>query len=209
MIKRTLGLSFLVSIAACVCAWSQGAIPKPIQTSTATAPLLIGDRAPETWTVVNSTGIVRSLLSYKAPLDILIVGFFSNDCADNAAALPSIRRFENTYADWHVAFLWIDIDSQDTSQALAETLQRAGVRGPVAWDAKHDLPYWLKITRTPAFLVFDESAAVRYRGPLGEAAKSPMQPPTGLWASIDKVIGHVDPVEEPEPPYASGGCALP
>ena len=88
--------------------YSQGILP-PRSASNAAAPkaekyLLIGEHVPDSINVIDINGKTRSLISFKTSLDVLVVGFFSPSCTTNVDSWKALKRFYETYKEWHVAF---------------------------------------------------------------------------------------------------------
>src|SRR5947209_4456456 len=80
---------------------SQGFRPPQSSPTTAPtadqAPLLIGDRVPESLAVIDENGKPRTLLSYKSPLELLMVTFFSFPCESGQSQWPVFRRLTKRY----------------------------------------------------------------------------------------------------------------
>jgi len=174
-------------------AGAQGFLPPPTP-STATAPssqraLLIGDTVPESLAVTAEDGTKRTLLSYKSAIEVLVVVFIPAHGQAGKAPWTALRRLTENYADWHVAFLAVDASSGGDGASLAGLLKRERLSWPVALDHRHEARDLLKVSGTPELLIVDEFGALRYRGPL-----------SGAKGALDTVIGHLDPVKDPEPP---------
>jgi peroxiredoxin len=189
----------------CLCqvspiARAQGLLPPPC-TSTATAagvrqPLLIGDKIPESLSLIDESAKRRTLQSYQSPLEVIVVIFFSSPCAAGESLWPKFRKLNEDYKDWRVAFLAVSTESGQTPMRIPDILRRQGLPWPVLHDDQRSATTLLNIQATPEVLIIDESEVLKYRGPL-----------TGVTEALDTVIGHTDAVKNPEPTMA-GGCAL-
>jgi hypothetical protein len=169
-----------------------------VETSTGThTPLLIGDSVPESLTVNELSGQKRTLLSYKAAVDILVVGFFSTHCDMNKLAWPLLRRLNDSYKDWRVSFIAVSSLPNQTLPELSQVLNQNHLSWPVVQDNDRTMTRRLSIAYTPEIVILDEFGALRYRGPVTEAGKA-----------LDAMIGHIDPVADPEPAMTNG-CPLP
>jgi len=170
---------------------AQGMIPAlpSAAVATSTAPvqtLLIGQKVPEALTVLDDQGKRRTLLSFKAPLEILVVYVFSGTCEAEQTVIPQYTKLYEKFKDWRVAFVelrngrpaapgqWSFPKVTDDSQRVYQTL---GVQG------------------TPMILVLDEGGSLRYRGTLERGVLYR----TSISQALDAIIGHVQPVTNPEP----------
>jgi peroxiredoxin len=194
---------------------AQGMLPgKPPETSSSTANnnglILIGQTVPEALVVDNASGTGRTLLSFKAPVEVLVVAFFSNGCETERQLLPEWRRFYEEYKDWHVAFVGVNTQDPSALDSLTKTLRAAKLEFPIVNDPGGKLKRQFNIQATPEILVIDEGAVLRYRGPLNGCYDHPGQRRCPHYASnaLDAVIGHVEAVPHVEPEM-KGGCPLP
>lgn len=166
---------------------AQGILPSSSEVHISTAgshiPVLIGEKVPENLIVQDSHGTKRTLLSYKAAIEILVVEFLSSRCAADQALEPELQRFYESYKGWHAAFVAVDMGGVDGPRAI-----------PVVRDPSGTLQHTLKVTETPEILLMDEDGFLRYRGPPGRELRS----------AIDAVIGHTEPVPKPEPAVTTG-----
>jgi hypothetical protein len=179
---------------------AQGFLPQPSTSTTATGdmtrPLLIGDTVPETLAVIGENGKKRTLLSYKAPTELLVVVFFSVRCPQAQVQWHQFRRLNEQYKDWRVAFVAVNTSVHDMLTELSDQLKQEKLPWPAVQDDQREATSFLKITGTPEVLIIDEYGVLKYRGPLAGAPKA-----------LDTVIGHIDTLKDPEPPL-TGGCAL-
>jgi len=194
--KRILPLMILILTASLTHA--QGFLPQASTTTVAatetTHPLLIGETIPESVAVIDSDGKERTLLSYKSPTELLVVTFLSARCQTEQSLWPALRRLNNHYKDWRVSFVAATASPTELLPELAHALEREKLPWPVVQD-NHRKAAWLKITKTPEVLILDEYGVLKYRGPVANVKKA-----------LDTVIGHIDAVQEPEPPMVEG-CA--
>ena len=179
-------------------AHAQGFLPTAESSSTITttsAPILIGDKVPGTFTVLDESGKARTLLSYKSAIEILVLIFLTSHCPANQTVWPELRRINENYKEWRVAFLAITASAGETVGDLANTLKAEKLPWPAA-QADAEEATTLQISQTPEALVLDEYGVLKYRGPVKR-----------LRRTLDTVIGHTEEVSEPEPPV-EGGCPL-
>ena len=118
--------------------------------------MIIGDTLPAAFSVVGASGEKRTLLSYKAAIDVLVVGFFSTGCEMNRLAWPALRKLNENYKDWHVSFLAVRASPQETLPDLTRLLNDNRLPWPAA---SLDFPtamHRLAIAYTPEVLIFDE-----------------------------------------------------
>ena len=180
---------------------AQGMLPlsgTPVETSSATQkPLLIGDIVHGSLAVTGQSGEKRTLLSYKTALDILVVAFISTSCEMNRETWPQLRRLHENYKDWHVSFVAVNTPPTGSLPDLSQLLIRERLPWPAAADDSQTVIRSLRAAYTPEVTLIDESGTLRYRGPVSAAG-----------AALGKLIGHSDPITDPEPPMAAG-CPLP
>jgi peroxiredoxin len=202
----------LIAVTLCVAAArlasGQGMLPGMSSSTTVITSshpfILIGETVPKTLTLVDENGGSRPLLSYKSATDILVVGFFSPRCAVNQAVWRELKRLYNTKKDWHVSFVGVSVNSDETLVELSEAMRKAGLPYPAVRDTDQQVTKALNVTGTPEILVIDEWNQLRYRGPVrGGVQEATAKTPYAANA-IDAVISHVDPVAIAEPPGPIG-----
>ncbi|HVO32982.1 MAG TPA: redoxin domain-containing protein [Elusimicrobiota bacterium] len=190
-------------------AQAQGILP-PAASATSVAsplpqgPLLIGQTIPRDLTVVDSSGADRPLLSFKSPLDVLVLVFLAPACAADQGSSHELRRLYENYVDWHVAYVAIPA-AAGSVQDVKTFLSKAGIPMETASDASGRVVRKLNVRETPEVLIFDETGVLHYRGPLtlpGRAARAPAR------TALETLIGHTDAIEDPEP-SESAGCPVP
>ncbi len=194
-------ISFCLLLSAfCSAANAQGFLPpqstSTVSSSEASHPLLIGEKVPESLTVTDENGKKRTLLSYKSPLEVLVVTFFSARCSAAQAEWPQFRQLNERYKDWRVAFVAVSSSAREMLPELSGALKREKLPWSADSDDQRAAVGLLKITGTPEVLVIDEYGVLKYRGPVVHVRNV-----------LDTVIGHLDAVQEPEPPF-EGKCAL-
>jgi len=184
-------ISLVVVFSAISFARAQGIMP-PLEApavESSTAPvttLLIGQKVPENTLVQDSAGKSRTLLSYKAPLEVLVVYVFSGDCEAEKTVIPRANRLYAKFKDWRVAFV---------------ELRNGRPAAPGQWsfpkvtDPSGRVHRQLGIRGTPTVLILDEVGTLRYRGPFGEGADHVAV----AQKALEETIGHVEPVAQPEP----------
>ena len=121
-------------------AYAQGILP-PRSGSNAAAPkaekyLLIGEHVPDSINVIDINGKTRSLVSFKTSLDVLVVGFFSPSCTTNVDGWKALKRFYETYKEWHVAFVGVSATPNERLSDLADAITKAGLSYPVVRDER-------------------------------------------------------------------------
>ena len=207
-------IKYLILLLAAGPLYAQGMLPSlavPPSSSTVQGPLLIGQTVPATLKVVSSNGKLRPLVSYKAPLEVLVVGFFDDNCKENQNEWPAIRRFYEAYKDWHVAYLAIPADRSADPATLQRALEQQKIPIPTAQNPDGSPQALLKIRQIPEFIIFDESGVLRYRGPLrGIRQTASGGKPGAPYASkaLETIIGHYESVPNPEP-GEQVGCPIP
>ncbi len=164
-----------------------GASSTTVVSTTPVHPLLIGETAPESLAVMGDNGKKRTLLSYKAPTELLAVTFFSTTCEYNKTLWANFRRLHKNYLDWRVSFLAVAASEQEAA-ALAELLKREDLPWPVVRDEASATAHLLRISATPEVVVLDEYGVLKYRGPVADAPKA-----------LDTIVGHIETVKIPEP----------
>jgi hypothetical protein len=205
----------LISSLAC----AQGILPPqalPIDGSTVTVKasrLLVGQRLPETLTVQDLNGHTRTLVSYKAPLEILVLFFFSTQCPKDPAYWRAYSDYYAKFKTWHASFIAISTQPNEHPEDVAAALKKAGMEGvAVVRDAPQATLTTFHPAGFPWLIILDEEAHLRYRGPLKiptfkEYSASQVKR-TDAYQAIDDIIGHVQPVTDPEPP-GQPECPLP
>ena len=194
-------------------AYAQGILPSssevPISTTSSHIPVLIGEKVPENIILLDSNGTKRTLLSYKAAIEVLVVEFLSPRCEAEQALEPRFQRFYQAYKDWHVAFVAVDLDGVDSVGALQEKFTKSGMNIPVLRDPSGTIQRLLKVTATPEILIMDESGFLRYRGALDDGDPALGKKPHTQYVenAMDAVIGHVEAVSQAEPDGLIG-CPL-
>ncbi len=195
----------LIGVGLCVSVRAEGLLPKEadISSSTVTShhPLLIGEKVPEHLIVQDSSGTSRTLLSYKAPLEIMVLEILSPQCATDASLWSDLRRFYEAYKDWHVVFIALQSDRGTSPTDLRLVLATHGISAAVVRDESGRLPKFLGAKVTPELLLIDEGGILRYRGPLHDAVGTADKKPHVRFAqdAMNAMIGHVDVVPQAEP----------
>ena len=193
---------YVVLLAVCSVVHGQGFLPPvskstgPVVATPARGPFAVGEEIPSSLTVLDRQSQSRSLLSYKAFLEVLVVGFMSPRCDTKSADWLKFRLLDERFKDWRVAFLAVNTATPDMLAKLETTLKRERISWPVVQDPHQLATEALAISGTPEIVIIDESGVLRYRGPID---KTP--------AALSAVISHVDPVTKPEPPL-EGACPL-
>jgi len=187
--------------------------PPSVSTTTLTGPLLIGQRLPETLVVKDLNGTNRSLLSYKSITEIIVVFFLSTRCPQDPAYLSQFHRYYERFKNWHVSFVAVSTEKEESASDLAAQLKKAGLEKIyVVRDEEQRTLSLLKPAGFPWVVILDENGQLRYRGPLKppvvKATQAPKIPPTDASEALDNIIGHVEPVTDPEP-AGTPECALP
>ena len=166
--------------------------------SEAQGALLIGDKVPESLKVVDDRGKKRGLLTYKSPLEVMVIVAFSSQCAEQEARWKEIARFYEDYKDWRVSFVAIYAGTPDAGEVFAKKFAKTYAEVPLLTEEERFLTKVLNVQSVPEIVILDESGDLRYRGPVGKDARK----------AIEAVIGHLEPVPEPEPPDPAG-CPIP
>ena len=163
--------------------------------------LLVGDAVATDLSVVDGAGKVRALLSYKASLEVLVVGFYSPECSYDQALWRDLQLFYQAYKDWHVAFVAVSSKPSDNLDELAAAMKKAGLPYQAVRDENQKVATQLHVTATPEIVIIDEWGHLRYRGPLHDAPQTPGGKPQHFYArkAIEAVIGHIERVPDPEP----------
>jgi hypothetical protein len=205
--KKILSIATIVGALASGALHAQGILPpgKPSAAPRASATLLIGDRVTDALIVYDLQGSSRTLVSYKDALDVMVVEFLSARCPETQAQSLDWRHFYEAYKDWGVQFVAVESDSAEAPEDLVNALKQArisagssGIGVPVVRDPQGSLPRIFGIEKIPALVILDEGGNLRYRGPMGGAARQ----------AIDAVISHQEPVDQAEPPVTAG-CPIP
>jgi peroxiredoxin len=179
---------------------AQGLLPskteQPSNPRGVSRPLLIGESVPETLSGIDENGKQRTLLSYKSPLEVLVVTYLTANCPAKQALWPKFQRFYASYKGWRVAFLAVSPKTQTAASEVAAALRHEKLPWRVLRDDTSSIVSKLKITGTPEVLIIDEYGTLRYRGPLAQTS-----------AAMDSIIGHLQAVQNPEPPLEDA-CPL-
>ena len=147
--------------------------------------------------VLDDRGKKRGLLTYKSPLEVMVIVAFSSQCAEQEARWKEIARFYEDYKDWRVSFVAIYAGSPDAGEVFAKKFAKTYAEVPLLTEEERFLTKVLNVQSVPEIVILDESGDLRYRGPVGKDARK----------AIEAVIGHLEPVPEPEPPDPAG-CPL-
>ena len=177
---------------------SSSTVTAPIESKT----LLIGQRVPDTWTITASDGKERTLLSFKAPLEVMIVFAFSDRCPGEAEKRADYLRLFEHFKEWRVAAVALYPKGTPAPK---------GLPFPVVEDRSGTVLAHAGLTETPRLAVIDELGSLRFRGTLDAVRKghwegTPLYS-TSAYRALDRIIGHVDPVDDPEP-QPTPGCPL-
>jgi AhpC/TSA family protein len=195
-------LLFAVCYLLCAVCYGQGFLPPKASSSSATneakGPLLIGDKVPEHLKVADQDGKKRGLLTYKSPLEVMVVVVFTSNCAEQEARWKEIARFYEAYKDWRVSFVALYIGGLEARDAFAKRLVKTYPDVPLLTEEDHAVTELLNVQFIPELVIIDESGDLRYRGPVGKDARK----------AIEAVISHLEPVANPEP-ASSTGCPIP
>jgi thiol-disulfide isomerase/thioredoxin len=179
---------------------AQGMLPPSPDVSTCTPhgtskPLLIGDRVPESLSLPDEAATHRSVLSYHSAIDILVITFFSEPCAATKDLWPKLRRLQEDYHEWHVAFLAISTEPGESPMQLPVILKQEKLPWPTLHDGQKIAANLFKMKATPETVIIDEFGVLRYRGPV-----------SGVGQALDTLIGHSNELKDPEP-LMTEGCA--
>lgn len=183
-----------------------------VSTSTLTTALLAGQRLPEGLTVTNLDHQTRTLISYKSPVEVLVVMFLSTTCPADRAYLGEYRRFYDKFKEWHVSYVAISTQPNEDPKDLAKMLDAAHLGGVnVVRDTTGEALKVLSPSGLPWLVVLDEVGRLSYRGPLQPQTHAVYTTPANkrvdIWQAMDDIIGHVNPVVNPEPP-GTPACPL-
>src|SRR5689334_13870485 len=111
-------------------AWGQGLLPPAPSTGTvyqSSQPIVIGQKVPESVTVLSETGDRRTLQSYKSALEVLVVGFFSASCEMDRGTWAALRRLNDDLKDWRVAFVAVSTEAGEQPMTLPAALKKNGL----------------------------------------------------------------------------------
>lgn len=188
--------------------YAQGLLPPTPSSSTAAgAPqekLVINQSVSPNLEVLDEAGKARTLLSYKAPVEVLLVGFFSSDCAANDNQWVVLRRLFDRFQEWRVSL--VIINEGPSFSDLREALQRAKITPDAIVDDPHRrAARHLAVRELPTFVVIDESGSLRYRGPLEGFSVNDKSPFPYARKALEAVIGHISAVPATEP-RAAASC---
>lgn len=205
--KRTSlwGLSLLLL---CSRLYAQGLLPPTPSSSTVSgAPqdkLVINQSVSPNLEVLDEVGKARTLLSYKSPVEVLLVGFFSSDCAANEKQWVVLRRLFDRFQEWRVSL--VIINEGPSLSSLREALQASRITpDALVDDPNRRAAHHLAIRELPTFAVIDENGALRYRGPLEGFSVNDKSPVPYARKALDAVIGHISAVPATEP-HATASC---
>ncbi len=174
-------------------AWSQGFLPagssRTVSVERSSAPVPVGGHINnENVLVKNSEGQIRTLLSYKTALEILVVSFISQDCPADEKPWRILKGLEERYAGWRVAFVAVTPKTQESLTPLQADFKRRRLNWPLSHDPGGLAAKALMVTQLPTVVLVDESGFIRYRGPIEKTEEA-----------LKNLIGHVDPIRDPEP----------
>jgi len=178
---------------------AQGMMPgskPPSEVLESSAALKIGEAVSGNIAVLDAERNPRTLRAYKSSLQLLVVAFVSRECPADEKAWRLMRRLEEDYRDWRVAFVAINPTKGDSIASMQEDFKRRKLAWPLARDPEGEVARMFHIQKLPTLLIIDESGYLQYRGPLDKAE-----------AALKTVIAHIDPLVEPEPPVMEG-CSL-
>ena len=171
---------------------AQGMIPgqrEPAAETSAVRGILIRSRRCRKASPSRSWGgAPRTLLSYKAPVEVLLVGFLHPGCPRNAVLWKELGRDYSFYKGWRVAFVFASEGNPAGAGELAGKAAENGSRGARRSRIRQALARLLLVEQTPTFLVIDENGLLRYRGPM-EAPGPDGRPVPHLRRALDAVIG--------------------
>ncbi len=180
---------------------AQGFLPPKESSTTATTtpqgPILMGEKVPESLMGVDESGKKRPLLSYKSAIEVMVIGVFSASCPEKDSPWSEIERYYEDYKGWGVSFVAMNAGPSSSREDLTKQLNKEGLHFSLVDAEDRSLLSTLRLEYVPEFLIIDESGDLRYRGPIGKDARR----------AIEAVIGHMDPVPNPEP-NQTGGCSL-
>lgn len=207
--KRSLFLLATLAIPSLLSA--QGILPPTTSSTTTTAvdpgPLFINQHVSPNLLVTEESAKTRTLLSYKAPVEVLLVGFFSADCAENQNQWVGLRRLYDRFKEWRVSF--VVVNEGASLSKLKEDLRTARINPEaIVNDPDRSVARYFSIRETPTLLVLDESGDLRYRGPLEGYSLDDKKPVAYTRRALEAVIGHISAVPATEP-RAAASCPLP
>lgn len=167
----------------CDVSFAQGILPKnqpPPPKSPPSPYVLIGETIPNDLTVLDANEKTRILSSYKTATDALVIGFFSPRCDTNQAAWSSLKRIYDDYKGWHMDFLGVSVQQDETLTELADAMKKAGLPYPVVRDEDQKVAHKLHATAIPEIIVLDQWNQLRYRGSVD---------PKPLRQALDAIVG--------------------
>lgn len=206
---RTLTLLFALLALSAATLQAQGMLPHISTTAapgTTVGPLLVGQRVSVQLTVRAMNGETRTLLSYKAPTEVMVLGFFSASCPQNQKDWKAIGRLYERYKDWKISL--VAVNEGASMEALKKDLEDLKIdRFAILDDADRAVSRFFQVQQVPTLVILDEDGVMRYRGPVeGFSQDDKRAQPYGRKA-LEAVIGHVDAVPDAEP-RSSGGCGI-
>jgi peroxiredoxin len=194
--------------------YAQGLLPpsknsQPAQNTPQPSYVLIGNKTPGLLLATDLQGNPQNIFSYKTDLEIIVIEFLSARCPYNQAAWKDLKKIYDEYHEWHVSFVAVSANSDETAQELADVMAKNGLHYTVVRDASGELTKTLHATATPEMMILDEEKRLRFRGAINDGMLHPEKRPNIQYfrRAIDAVIGHIDAVPDAEP-GAFIGCAI-
>jgi peroxiredoxin len=157
-------------------------------------PLAIGDKTPNSNSLRDLHGSIRSLESFKDQ-SAIVIAFLGTDCPVSNLYLPGLIDLEKKFRSKKVQFLAVyPHESEDLDQIAVHSYDR-NVPFLVLKDVHHKLADSLGITRVPTVAVLDGQFTLRYRGRVddqyGVAHRKDKTDRADLALAIEEVISGV------------------
>jgi peroxiredoxin/mono/diheme cytochrome c family protein len=173
-----------------------------------TKPIAVGDKTPNSHSLRDPRGNLRSLSSFKDAKAVVVV-FLGVDCPVANLYLPRLLELEKQYRAKQVQFLGVYANEAEDLEQIAGHASDHDLPFPVLKDCRQKLADLAGVGRLSTVLVLDGDGVLRYRGRIddryGVAARRPKATRDDLAEALDELLaGKKISVAETE----ADGCLL-
>ena len=151
------------------CAWGSAHADDggPTETPTPAIDRLVGQAVPDFSLPDAQTGKPVALAQFADQKAVVVV-FTGIDCPVGNLYLPRLRELHNQFKSQGVAFLCVNSNSAETTEAIAAHAKEYQLPFPVLADPDGKVARQLAVERTCEALVIDAQAKLRYRGAIDD-----------------------------------------
>jgi thiol-disulfide isomerase/thioredoxin len=128
------------------------------------APALAADRILPDFDWTDLEGGAHQLGQVLESNKAVVFAFSGIGCPLVNLYAPKLQGLNERYAERGVKFFWVNSNSQDTREELAEEVKRFGIGFPAVKDENNRIADLLGAERTTEVFVIDKTRALKYQG---------------------------------------------